>query len=75
MAAHHINDDSEFMQAQEELGTQNRQSVEATHHHHQQQQQQQQPHAAPAQQSHAAAQNILFALAPGQAFANSLLDY
>ena len=93
MAAHHVNDDREFMQglfnglgqatasapqhqqdiswaqlqqlmqAQAELGMQNKQLVEAIQ---QQQQEQQQLHAAPAQRSHAAAQNIPFALVPDQ---------
>ena len=63
MAVHHVNDDREFIQAEVELGMQNRQLLEAIQQ--QQQQQQQQPQAVPVQQPHAAAQNIPFALVPG----------
>ena len=62
----------QFLQAQTELGLQNRQLLEAIQ---QQQQRQQQTQVVPAQHSHAAAINIPFALAPGQAFADAPLDY
>ena len=62
----------QLLQAQAELGLQNRQLLEAIQ---QQQQRQQQPQAVPGQQPHAAAPNVPFALAPGQAFINALLDY
>ena len=62
-----VNDEREFMQAQAELGMQNRQFVEAM--------KQQQLHAVPVQQPHATAPNIPFALVPGQAFSNISWDY
>ena len=62
----------QLLQAQAELGLQNWQLLEAIQ---QQQQRQQQTQAVPVQHLHAAALNVPFALAPGQAFADAPLDY